>query len=145
MRVGGIITPSHMALDLGRLKDLDSYDQKYWFGNGAECIAESLSSGMREIPMLPESFDREIEKLNFTVESDRDVISSLYKITFDSVIGCAVELAWPNVGWTIELEELMPVVLMAKHTLRKLDLKRNKMRGVKYFLTAPQKPIAKRI
>ena len=76
-RVGGIITPSHMALDLGLMKgEFRVYRICDWFG-GNDCFANRCSAS-RDVPFMPEEFHEEIGKLKFSLESDRDVISGLY-------------------------------------------------------------------
>ena len=128
-RVGGIITPAHMTLDLGRIREnFSSYDQTFWDGN-SDAFADSCSAE-RELPMLPESFDKDIlPNLQFSQEKDRAVISGLYAKTFEGVIGCAKELSWRGVGWSFEVRKLEPLLLKATGTLRSLALGRNKFSG----------------
>ncbi|MEC7000416.1 MAG: hypothetical protein VXX04_01115, partial [Actinomycetota bacterium] len=126
-RVGGIITPSHMALDLGLMEDdFSVYNENNWFGFG-DCFAKRCSAS-RDVPFVPEEFHEEIGKLKFSLESDRDVISGLYCDTFDGVIAGAVELQWNGLGWNFPLQKLVPF-LMATRALRELDLCVNELTG----------------
>ena len=127
-RVGGIIKPSHMALDLGLMKDdLSVYRKETWFltdDSFATCCSAS-----RGLPFVPEEFDDEINKLQFSRESDRGVIAGLYRQTFDGVIAGAVDLNWMDLGWNFPLRKVVPLVLMATRTLEKLYLGENQLTG----------------
>ena len=79
-------------------------------------------------------------KIEFTEEADRDLIKGLYRITFDGVIGRAVDIDWHGLGWEYELHEIMPVIMSAAATLKKLDLSNNKFRGP-YFLLCCVEPV----
>ena len=140
--VGSLVTPSHMALDLGLLKDdMTQYTQEYWFDEmGDESIGKQCA-GKRTLPMTTTKFDEvmdekvdkdgaSIPKIEFTVEADRDLIKGLYQTTFDAVIGRAVNIDWKGLGWEYELHELMPVLMSAAGTLQRLDLSSNKLRGL---------------
>ena len=74
-RVGGIIKPSHMALDLGLMEDdFHVYAKDFWF-LAANSFANRCSTS-RGLPFVPEEFDEEIGKLKFcllyTSPSPRD-------------------------------------------------------------------------
>ena len=138
--VGGLLTPGHKALDLGKLgDDVDSLDVKQWFkgdkGHKANFIANRCASA-RAPPLAPEHFNAIMDektkdgknKIEFSVESDRALIKDLYKTCFYSVIGNAQELVFKGLGWEFELGTLMPVLLEAKN-LRLLDLSSNSLRG----------------
>ena len=67
--------------------------------------------------------------LYFSLESDRDLISGLYRQTFDGVIAGAVELTWTRNQWNFPLYTLVPLLLMATRTLEKLNLGGNQLTG----------------
>ena len=93
-----------------------------WF-NRAISIECSAS---RKLPMTPETFrTTTLPELQFTVESDRAVILKLYTKTYNKVIGGATELAWNDLGWEYDVNDLMPVLLSVKHLVR-LNLAYNK-------------------
>ena len=137
--VGSLVTPSHMAIDLRLLEDMTEYAQGYWFvlrqkSIGKNCAAE------RPLAMTPSKFDEKMDetvtkdgaslpKIQFTVEKDRDLIKGLYRKTFDGVVGRAVKLDWHGLGWECEIGELMPVVMAAAGTLKKLNISSNNLRG----------------
>ena len=132
LRTGGIITPSHMMLDLGLIKeDFSAYHKKYWFDEDYYFLTFARScAASRALPMVPERFDSEVlPNLHFSKQSDRNVISELYAETFGKVIECATELNWKAIGWDFEIGELMPLLLRAP-TLQILDLENNKLHGV---------------
>ena len=140
--VGSLVTPSHMALDLGLLEDdMTQYAQEYWFDDMGE--VESIGkqcAGKRTLPMTTLKFDEMMEQkvdkdgtslpqIEFTVEADRNLIKGLYQTTFDAVVSRAVNIDWRGLGWDHELHELMPVLMSAAGTLQRLDLESNTLRG----------------
>ena len=140
--VGSLVTPSHMALDLGLLKDdMTQYTQEYWFDELGE--VESIGkqcAGKRTLPMTTLKFDEMMEQkvdkdgtslpqIEFTVEADRNLIKGLYRTTFDAVVSRAVNIDWRGLGWEHELHELMPVLMSAAGTLQRLNLESNTLRG----------------
>ena len=131
LRTGGIITPSHMMLDLGLIKeDFSAYNEEYWFDEDYNDTFARSCAASRALPMVPERFDSEVlPNLHFSKESDRNVISELYAETFGKVIECATELNWRAIGWDLEIGELMPLLLRAPN-LQILDLSDNKLHGV---------------
>ena len=142
--VGSLLTPSHMAIDLGLLEpedDLTKYMQDRWFSALPEnkTIGKSCA-GERPLPMAASNFDEMMDekvikngaslpKIEFTVEDDRSLIKDLYRKTFEGVIGRAVKLDWHALGWEYEMSELMPVLIAAAGTLKELNLSENKLRG----------------
>ena len=142
--VGSLLTPSHMAINLGLLEpedDLTKYMQDRWFSTLAEnkTIGKSCA-GERPLPMAASNFDEMMDekvikdgtslpKIQFTVENDRSLIKGLYRKTFESVIGRAVKLDWHGLGWEHEMSELMPVLIAAAGTLKELNLSQNELRG----------------
>ena len=145
--VGSLVTPSHMAIDLGLLEDdMSCYEQDRWFISSR--LMKSIGkhcAGKRLLPMAPSKFDEMMDqktdkdgvslpKIEFTVEADRDLIKGLYQKTFDGVIGCAVNIDWHGLGWEYELHEIMPVLILAAGTLQKLNLLSNNFRGTLNFL-----------
>ena len=142
--VGGLVTPSHMAIDLRLFKDdmTEDFDGDfYWFINSPDykSIGQNCA-GERPLAMTPSKFDEKMDekvtkngvslpKIEFTVENDRNLIKGLYRKTFDGVIGRAVNLDWHGLGWEYEIGALMPVVMAAAGTLEVLDLNSNKLRG----------------
>ena len=128
-RVGSLIKDSLMGLDLGAMEDDVSY---HWTGLQYTC------KKVRPPPLSPEQFNELMDekaedgapKIEFTVEDDRELIKGLYKTTFAGVVGNAKEIDWSGLGWDCELSELMPVLLVAAHTLEVLDLQDNQIRGV---------------
>ena len=140
--VGSLVTPSHMAIDLGLLEDdLTKYRQDWWFVNHRSVKSIGMNcSGKRPLPMTSSKFDKMMDekvtkngmslpKIEFTVENDRNLIKGLYRKTFDGVIGRAVKLDWHGLGWECEIGELEPVFMAAAGTLKELDLSSNKLRG----------------
>ena len=87
--VGSLLTPSHMAIDLGLLEpedDLTKYMQDRWFSGLPEnkTIGKSCA-GERPLPMAASNFDEMMDakvikngaslpKIEFTVEDDRSLI-----------------------------------------------------------------------
>ena len=140
--VGSLVTPSHMAIDLGLLEDdMSQYDEGFWFipDDFVNTIGKHCA-GKRTLPMTTTKFDEKMDekvdkdgasipKIEFTVEADRDLIKGLYQTTFDAVIGRAVNIDWQGLGWEYELHELMPVLMSAAGTLQRLNLSANKLRG----------------
>ncbi len=143
--VGGLVTPSHMAIDLKLVGDMDQYKEFQgefrWFINfdDKKSIGKSCA-GKRSLPMTPFMFDEmmdkkvikdgvSVPKIEFTVEADRSLIKGLYRKTFDGVIGRAVKLDWRGLGWKYEIGALMPVILAAAGTLKELNLSTNKLQG----------------
>ena len=142
--VGNLLTPSHMAINLGLLGDMTEYKPEWWFypGDRPKTIGQSCA-GERPLPMTPTAFDEMMDakliegdtslpKIQFTVETDRSLIKGLYRKTFDCVIGRAVKLDWHGLGWEYELGALMPVIMVAAGTLKVLDLNTNKLRGAAF-------------
>ena len=140
--VGSLLTPSHMAINLGLLEDdMTKYSLFFWFSrfDGDKTIGKSCA-GERPLPMAASNFDEMMDekvikdgaslpKIEFTVEDDRSLIKGLYRKTFEGVIGRAVKLDWHALGWEYEMSELMPVLIAAAGTLKELDLSMNKLRG----------------
>ncbi len=138
--VGSLLTPSHMAINLGLLEDdMTKYMQDRWFYVYGNTIGKSCA-GERPLPMAASNFDEMMDekvikdgaslpKIEFTVEDDRSLIKGLYRKTFESVIGRAVKLDWHGLGWECEIGELEPVFMAAAGTLKELDLSHNKLRG----------------
>ena len=165
--VGSLVTPSHMAIDLKLLGDMDQYKERNgefrWFINldDKKSIGKSCA-GERPLPMTPTMFDEKMDekvikngmnlpKIEFTVEADRSLIKGLYRKTFDGVIGRAVKLDWHGLGWEYEIGELMPVILTAVGTLEELILSDNKLRGRVFCMrllnqayTKPHEPMRRR-
>ena len=144
--VGSLVTPSHMAIDLGLLEDnMSQYKQDRWFiNNDSDKSIGKQCAGKRMLPVTPAKFNEMMDqkvykdsvslpKVEFTVEADRDLIKGLYDTTFYGVIGSATDIDWHGLGWEYELHEIMPVIMSAAATLKKLDLESNKFRGP-YFL-----------
>ena len=143
--VGSLCTPSHMATDLGLLEDMNEYQSGFWFWHDAgyiKTIGKSCA-GKRPLPMTSSKFDEmmdekvikdgvSVPKVDFTVESDRSLIKSLYRKTFDGVIGRAVKLDWHGLGWECDIRELEPVLMAAAATLKELNLSINKLRGAAF-------------
>ena len=148
--VGSLVTPSHMALNLGLLEDMTEYTQikncsarhDCWFANNNNFKSIGMScAGERPLPMTSSKFDEMMDekvtkdgvslpKIQFTVENDRNLIKGLYRKTFDGVIGRAVNLDWHGLGWEYEIGELMAVVMAAAGTLKELNLSDNKLQGL---------------
>ena len=132
-----------MAIDLRLFKDdmtEEIYGEFFWFYNSSFKSIGQNCAGERPLPMTSSKFDEMMDekvtkdgvslpKIQFTVESDRDLIKGLYRKTFDGVIGRAVNLDWHGLEWEYEIGELTPVVMAAAGTLTKLDLSSNKLRG----------------
>ena len=120
-RTGSLITPSHMALDLGLVSEnFDAYDKDEWFWNDNAFAVKCGASSDK--PMTPEEFKEKVSpNVKFSVESDRDTILDFYAKTFDKVIDEADELIWNDKGWGFEVQELTPVLLAPKK-LRRLNL-----------------------
>ena len=139
--VGSLLTPSHMAINLGLLEDdMTKYKQDRWFSAYYDNTIGKSCAGERPLPMAASNFDEMMDekvikdgaslpKIEFTVEDDRSLIKGLYRKTFESVIGRAVKLDWHGLGWEHEMSELMPVLIAAAGTLKELDLSLNKLRG----------------
>ena len=142
--VGGLLTPGHKALDLGKLGDVDSLDDDMWFCGeigSADFKAKIISNrcaSARSPPLAPKQFNEMMDektedgknKIEFSVESDRALIKDLYETCFYSVMGNTQELVFAGLGWEFELGTLMPVLLATKN-LRKLDLSFNRLRGAR--------------
>ena len=142
--VGSLVTPSHMAVDLRLFKDDMTekiFGDSWWFFPMADfkTIGKNCA-GERPLAMTPSKFDEmmdekvmkdgvSVSKVEFTVEDDRSLIKGLYRTTFDGVISCAVNIDWKGLNWEYELREIMPVIMSAAATLKKLDLSSNKFRG----------------
>ena len=140
--VGSLLTPSHMAINLGLLEDdMTKYMQDLWFSGlpKNKTIGKSCA-GERPLPMAASNFDERMDekvmkngaslpKIEFTVEDDRSLIKGLYRKTFESVVGRAVKLDWHGLGWEYEIGQLMPVLMAAAGTLKELLLYSNKLRG----------------
>ena len=154
-KVGGLLTPADKALDIGKMGDPDTLERDYnlWFHADLPDSIGMRCAAAREPPLTPEQFfqlmDEHCEsgpKIQFSVESDRDVIKGLYKTTFNAVIGHARAIDWQGLGWDTQLSTLVPIILPAKGTLQTLNLSSNKLRGPSRMKPAPtrynkQKPI----
>ena len=137
-RVGSLLTPGDMALNLGVIEDdLSKYDSSRWFSTkkslhtiGVHC------GGQRAPPISPVQFDEMMDEkmgdggpaIQFTVEADRAVIKGLYAKTFECIVGRACEFDWKGLGWAFELRDLLPV-LTAAPMLQIVNLMDNKLRG----------------
>ena len=107
-----------MCVDLGLVEDMSVYDKTNWFWEPENVFAIKCSAS-RDLPTTPENFDAKIlPKLKFTVEADREDISTFYATTYRKVIGGATELSWNDLGWAFEMQELMPVLLSTEHLAR---------------------------
>ena len=62
-RVGGIITPSHMALDLGLMEDEGMYNNMFWLGM-YNSFANRWSASRISMPSISETASSDIELLN---------------------------------------------------------------------------------
>ena len=148
-RVAGLLTPSHMCLDLAVLhEDMTKYDNKntmgwenslwFWEGDDAPFTTIGKHCGSTRDPPLPaESFhemmDEKTEdgspKIKFSFEGDRTLIIGLYTKTYTAVVACAVDFDWKGLGWSCDMSMLMPVLLAAASTLKKLNISHNAVEG----------------
>ena len=61
--VGSLVTPSHMALDLGLLEDdMTQYNQDYWFDEFDDESIGKHCAGKRTLPMTTLKFDEMMEQ-----------------------------------------------------------------------------------
>ena len=152
VRVGSIVTPAAMMLDLGLMHDdMTKYEGGLWFSELVDNTIGNHCGNARQPPPTPESFDAMMDekaedgsfKVCFSNEADRPLIKGLFRTTHARVIGRAVVLNLAGFGWEMELKDLMPTLLPAAATLKTLNLSTNKLRGaprVAYASVAPAEP-----
>ena len=148
-RVGGLVTPSHMCLDLAVLhEDMTTYENKntmgrensLWFFEGGDVPWTTIGKhcgSTRDLPLSAESFHETMDektedgspKIKFSFEGDRTLIIGLYTKTYTAVVACAVDFDWKGLGWSCDMSMLMPVLLAAASTLKKLDVSHNAVEG----------------
>ena len=145
-------TPGTMVLDLGFLwgmmrrhgcEDLEAFVAQYpkmgaeqipekWEhfvqAHGQYGIVVNLVSARDEMPMVPEKFDIELDSLVFTNNSDRKMVSKIYKRVFDDLFASPdVEtLDFSGLGWSFDVKDFADTTL--KHCgerLRILNLSNN--------------------
>merc|ERR1719198_1836844 len=125
-------------MDFGVMHDDTSkYGETVWFDLWNANSLGRHCGAARPIPITPEEFNELMDekqadgspKIQFTVEEDRPMIKGLYAITFKSVVAGAIEFDWSSLGWDCEIGALMPILMVAAGTLRKLNLSLNKLRG----------------
>ena len=127
-----------MGMDFGVMHDdLSKYNKTFWFNVHDSNTLGRHCGAARPIPISPEQFNELMDEkqadgspnIQFTVEEDRVTIKGLYAITFKSVVAGAIEFDWSSLGWDCEIGTLMPILMVAAGTLRKLNLSLNELRG----------------
>ena len=146
-------TPGTMVLDLGFLwgmmrrhgcEDLEAFVAQYpsmgdevqvpetWEhfvqAHGEYGIVVNLVSARDDMPMVPEKFNIELDSLVFTNNSDRKMVSKIYKRVFDDLFASSdVEiLDFSGLGWAFDVKDFADTTL--KHCgerLRILNLSNN--------------------
>merc|ERR1712185_377793 len=121
-----------MVLDLGFLwgmmrrhgcEDLEAFVAKYpsmgdevqipetWEhivqAHGEYGIVVKLVSARDDMPMAPEKFDIELDSLVFTNNSDRKMVSKIYKRVFDDV----ETLDFSGLGWSFHVKDFADTTL----------------------------------
>ena len=96
--------------------------------HGEYGIVVNLVSARDDMPMVPEKFDIELDSLVFTNNSDRKMVSKIYKRVFDDLFASSdVEtLDFSGLGWSFHVNDFADTTL--KHCgerLRILNLSNN--------------------
>ena len=96
--------------------------------HGVYGIVVNLVSARDDMPMVPEKFDIELDSLVFTNNSDRKMVSKIYKRVFDDLFASPdVEtLDFSGLGWSFHVNDFADTTL--KHCgerLRILNLSNN--------------------
>ena len=96
--------------------------------HGKYGIVVNLGSARDDMPMVPEKFNIELDSLVFTNNSDRKMVSKIYKRVFDDLFASSdVEiLDFSGLGWAFDVKDFADTTL--KHCgerLRILNLSNN--------------------
>merc|ERR1719446_219509 len=119
-------------------KNTIGWKHSLWFWEGDEITTIGKHCGStRDLPLPAETFHETMDektedgspKIKFSFEGDRMLIIGLYTKTYTAVVACAVDFDWKGLGWSCDMSMLMPVLLAAASTLKKLDISHNAVEG----------------
>merc|ERR1712232_145221 len=98
--ISTLIKDSYMFLDLGAIEDKDFED----FDCQDEDVTKfdkmrAICQGVRDPPMLPETFRETLESLTFTNGADRNFVLQKYFNTFTELMGSTSRLDFTDMPW----------------------------------------------